>query len=451
MLALSACAGAGGLPEGAEWPHAPLPQLAKRPALPGGSPGLGTSLSPAEMRTVAGLSSAGYQRLLALDVKGFVADGDRVAHPFTVDADRCVLLLIFASRGITDVDLAVYSAEGELLALDDRLDAKPALWICAQHSRRRVYALLHAYQGAGTVRLMGFSGGVEGLAKVGEVLSTMPIRAELHNERPRGEAQVHILRVRLQRSGFRLVQDALQLQLVKAQPMATGLDAKAGHCYAVAVFSERDHGALTLRILGPTGAELRRAWTSAAEVAESRFCAPNEAQMVIETLADSPQGANATVLVFEAKAHDLRASAGLWPEDAAQQYAGKYSSSSRYPTGDNRMVAPPARLSGAWSAQLMPGQVLEQTVWLPHRGCFHLDAQPSPQLQAFQAFWVRPGSQLERSDTVCVPRAQKARLRVQAVRGTGSIECRWQQVAPVLTDDQLSEGSLYVPFDSGQR
>ena len=95
-------------------------------------------------------------------------------------------MVAIASRGVHDMDAAVYSPEGELLAADSQPDAHPTIQVCSGEQEARLYYVVHIYEGAGAYLMVPFAGGSEQLEAGARVLGGRPATARL-GERDEGD------------------------------------------------------------------------------------------------------------------------------------------------------------------------------------------------------------------------------------------------------------------------
>ena len=90
---------------------------------------------PALLEAVGAAERAGSGQA-ALVAQGLLAEGERVGAFVNVPDDECLLVMARGSASVTDVDLVLWSDEGEWLAGDERRDAEPAVILCEPHPRR---------------------------------------------------------------------------------------------------------------------------------------------------------------------------------------------------------------------------------------------------------------------------------------------------------------------------
>ena len=106
----------------------------------------------ARLETVEGLVDAAKRAgagRAAVVAQGIVLEGERAGAFVDVPEGECLLVLARGALSILDIDLVVWSDEGEWLAGDERRDAEPAVFLCPPHPRRvHVLGTVAAGQGA---------------------------------------------------------------------------------------------------------------------------------------------------------------------------------------------------------------------------------------------------------------------------------------------------------------
>jgi hypothetical protein len=81
---------------------------------------------------------------------GLTVENDWIGGFVEVPLDACVLAYARGGATVTDVDVAVYSDDGAILAVDEERDAHPTVVLCAPHPER-VYVAGHFAEGDGLV------------------------------------------------------------------------------------------------------------------------------------------------------------------------------------------------------------------------------------------------------------------------------------------------------------
>lgn len=112
----------------------------------------GALVSPSVLAEAQRLAIDSGAGALSVVASGELAAGERLGGFVEVPVDRCLLVYARASRTVQDVDVALFSDEGEVIALDEGPDAKPGVVVCPPHPAR-VYAAVHAATGRGLASL----------------------------------------------------------------------------------------------------------------------------------------------------------------------------------------------------------------------------------------------------------------------------------------------------------
>jgi len=140
VAALAACACHGS-------PATPIARGPKAPIVLGGDLDAAALLGDLPARAVQlGASPA---RVVA---SGPIGEGERVGAFVEVPADACLLGYARASSSVEDIDVIVFSDEGNPIAADEGPDSHPTVMMCPPHPDR-VYLAVHAAAGEGTVAL----------------------------------------------------------------------------------------------------------------------------------------------------------------------------------------------------------------------------------------------------------------------------------------------------------
>jgi hypothetical protein len=86
----------------------------------------------------------------SLVAAGLAVENDWIGGFVEVPLDECVLVYARGAISVTDVDVAVYSDDGAILAADEERDAHPTVVLCPPHPLR-VYVAGHLAEGEGFV------------------------------------------------------------------------------------------------------------------------------------------------------------------------------------------------------------------------------------------------------------------------------------------------------------
>lgn len=350
---------------------------------------------------------------------GFIAHGGRMTRAIDVPADTCLTLVALSTEGVGDMDAALYTADGEVLAADAQPDAHPAIQICGGSDPIRLYYVVHAYAGAGSFLMEGFSGPRSTVLRAARELGGQPALATVPGVEPAVEDLIEDLAQGLRKRGFQPIEAPLKLPLEARQRVRVGLHVAPGRCYAVAAFGVDGIDNLELRILDQHGDPLALD-TSPLAQAEVQFCAREDAQFTAETYAVAG-GGSAAMLLYQGNAHQVLPGAGLWLDKSGglSQGSGTHATVAKTVGSANtddqsRSAHPSARVTGA----LSPGQVVEQRLRLD-RGCYGLSTETAPSLVALDVQWTPEGGPMEREPHLCIREARWVRLRLSALAGQG--------------------------------
>ena len=136
-----------------------------------------------QMRAIAQQLGAAGLEADRQEFRGFLTTGARTTHKFNLPARGCATLIAIASRGVHDMDAALYSPEGDVLAVDTQPDAHPTMQVCNGDEARTIYYALQVYEGAGSFVIGMFMGEQATLERAAKVLGARPTIARLgHGE-----------------------------------------------------------------------------------------------------------------------------------------------------------------------------------------------------------------------------------------------------------------------------
>lgn len=110
-----------------------------------------TPTMPKLVEAVAAAERAGAGRAARV-AEGVLFEGERIGAFVEVPEGECVLVLARGSATVADLDLVLWSDEGEWLAGDERRDADPSVILCPPHPTR-VHAMGMVAAGRGAVSL----------------------------------------------------------------------------------------------------------------------------------------------------------------------------------------------------------------------------------------------------------------------------------------------------------
>ncbi|MDH5674981.1 MAG: hypothetical protein OEZ06_22825 [Myxococcales bacterium] len=244
------------------------------------------------------------------EVRGFLVAGSRKTHRIRVPSHRCATLVAIASRGVRDLDAALYSPEGELLASDTQPDAHPTIQLCAGERVRDLYYMLQIYEGAGSFLMVPFLGPRSALAGAGKLLGGQPAVARLDGDDPEPLDRITAFRGGLQRRGFEPQDAPLDVALSGEQSVRISLRVEPGACYTAAAFGLEGLDHIQLRVVDDEGIEVARDEAPSDEVA-AQFCADRRAEYAAEVRGQKGQGST-VFQVFRADTAVLGGVSGLW-------------------------------------------------------------------------------------------------------------------------------------------
>jgi len=378
------------------------------------------------MRSVAERLEPVGLRPSSLTLRSFVAAGERHSFPLALPAHTCATLVAVASAGVADIDAALYAPDGELLGVDAQPDSHPTLQVCALAEPRSLYYVLHAYDGAGTVLMVGFVGSRDGLEDAARVLGGQPALARGSQAEVGELDRVASFSDAVRRRGFTARAAPLGVPVDAGQAVRVGIGVRAGTCYTAAGFAQGPQGGLVLRVLDDEGHELG-ADRAALDVAAAQFCSDRVADFSVEL--SSPGGAGrAQFMLYEVDASALGDERGLWLGDSGQRavtLAGLDAlldttlAQARSDGYGERVVEQRGRLG--------PGEVQEHVLRLPEQGCSRLVLQGGRglgrlELRAHDATGrelARAMGQAGSARMHLCPPAHELRVQVTALGGQG--------------------------------
>jgi hypothetical protein len=404
----------------------------------------------ATMRAIGNqLRSAGIEASRE-SFRGFLTTGARTTSKFNVPANTCATLIAIASRAVHDMDAALYSPEGDLLAVDSQPDAHPTMQVCTGAEPRALYYALQVYEGAGTFVVAMFLGEQATLERAAKLLGARPTLARLGNAETDGPGRVAAFREGLQRRGFEPLHAPMRMQLARDQDIRVALRVKPGQCYTAAGFALEGLRDVDLRVLDDEGGEVARD-ESREEDASAQFCASRRAEYAAELRGVDGAG-TALLMVFEAEAASIGGLSGLWlgerplaraatvPLDEALAAAARRSTDDGFKPGR-------ALLTG----RLGPGEVIAQPFALAAQRCARIHAVGGPGVRKLSLIAKDTAGQTlasaeGRADTtyvhVCSATARELELQLHAAAGAGAFtlaayEAPLASVSPAGADERV--------------
>jgi hypothetical protein len=290
--------------------------------------------------------------------RGFLPPSARSAFPVEVAAAQCAVFVAIGTASMSDLDAALFTADGEPLVEDDRVSARPTLTLCAADRPIAAYLTLHAYQGAGSFIAAQFtrparSGDDLNTAFDGHHISALGQLAQLLHER-----------------GFEDAAPRLELALGDTRPVRIAFNVDAGECYTLAAEPSGGLAEVGLRLVDAKGGELADG-VAEPRISALQYCADQRAELAVEIVARRGQGV-ARIGRFRAAQALVGGARALWlleptPSEAAWSAksteaapAGKRPySSERVSLKQGQIVELERRRSSSscerWDAQLEPG------------------------------------------------------------------------------------------------
>jgi hypothetical protein len=263
-----------------------------------------------EMQTVvtamqlAGLHAGGPA------LAGFLLSGNHATLPIKIPAEQCMTIASRATRGARDVDAALYSAEGTLLALDSEPDAHPSLQACAAEGETRVYYVIQFYDGDGSFLAVPFFGPRSTLHRAAAALGGNPAFAEIVTAPEVGEDAVSAFSEGMRKRGYAAVGEPQRFEIAEGERVRENLPVEPGKCYTVAAFGGSGVSELSLRVMDDHGVELSASGEGQAHAA-TQLCARANATYALESAARAGAG-QVLLFVYRVDVMTAGGDAGLW-------------------------------------------------------------------------------------------------------------------------------------------
>ncbi len=387
--------------------------------------------------------------------RGFLTAGARATHALELPARSCFTLIAIASPGVHDMDAALYSPDGDLLAVDSQPDAHPTLQVCTGGEPHTLYYALQVYEGAGSFLMAGFLGQQSTLETAAKLLGARAAVARLGHAEPDGPGRVSAFRDGLQRRGFQPLEAPLQVTLAQKQAVRVPLVVQPGQCYTAAGFALDGLGNVDLRVLDEEGSEIARD-ASKEQDAGVQFCADRSAEFAAELRAVKGAG-NALLLMFHVDAAIIGGQSGLWLGERPLANA------SARPLGEVVAELSQRALQDGYKpgrtlrqGRLTQSEVVEQAFNLGARKCARIDAVGGPGVRRLELLATDgAGRTLARaegaSDTtyvhVCSAAGRELSLQARAEAGAGPYALRVHEaslaaLAPAGADDVVTAAML---------
>jgi hypothetical protein len=359
--------------------------------------------------------------------EGFLTTGARTTHRIELHASSCLMILAIASSGVHDMDAALYTAEGDLLATDSQPDPHPAIHICSGSMPRTLYYALQVYEGTGSFLVVGFEGASSALATVAGILDKQPVVARIGEPTTEGPDRLAAFRDGLQHRGFVPVKSPQRIALVTDQKLRVSVPVEGGVCYTVAAFAGDGQQNVDLVVLDEAGQTVARD-TSTERDASVQFCGARHAEYAAELQEVEGQG-DAVFLTLRVESAAIGGSNGLWlgerplAEASTVPLADALAAVSRRAKEDG---FPKGRT--LLTGQISPGEAIASDFTLGAKRCARIDAVGGPGVRTL-ALRVRDehsatsvgakGRAESSSVEVCAQTAHQWTLELLAVSGSG--------------------------------
>ena len=193
-----------------------------------------------------------------LVASGLAAASDWLGGFVEFPADECLVAYARAGASIADVDVAVYSDEGTLLAVDEGRDVHPAVILCAPHPPR-VYVTAHVAEGEGLVGVGASRVPKERAVSVARALGARGLVAPGSRPQDVGPGlEESIRRHRLELGGKWEEVRRVALNVDSRAPAYTAVAIDAEHCVDAFIVPGEDVGSLDAEVLDGDGRTIAR-------------------------------------------------------------------------------------------------------------------------------------------------------------------------------------------------
>jgi hypothetical protein len=263
-----------------------------------------------EIRSVSvAMRGAGWQPA-GPALAGFMLSGNHATLPIQVPVGKCVTIASRATHGARDVDAALYSADGTLLALDSEPDAHPTVQACASQTEIRAYYVIQFYEGDGSFVAVPYFGVRASIQRAATALGGRPAFAEIVAAPEVAEDPIAAFSEGLHKRGYVAVGEPRRFAISEGERVRENLPVELGQCYTVAVFGGKGIDALGVRLLDERGVE-RSASSDGQAQAATQLCVRENAVYGLESAAQSG-GGDVLVLIFRVDVVTAGGDAGLW-------------------------------------------------------------------------------------------------------------------------------------------
>jgi hypothetical protein len=241
---------------------------------------------------------------------GFLPGGNHATYALHVPADECATVVALATDNVQDVDAALYTPDGDLLAVDSESDRHPTIQVCVRESMD-FYHVLQLYDGDGSFVVLPFFGPRATLAAAAHVLGGRPAFTEAVAVRELQRNPLADLAEGLRKRGFMPLGAGESLPIAEHERVRSELPAVAGECYTVAAVGVQGLRDLGMRILDESGMALAVDNQGPHEQVAVQLCAHATAKYTVELEARAGAGAF-TLVTFHADVATAGGEENLW-------------------------------------------------------------------------------------------------------------------------------------------
>lgn len=244
---------------------------------------------------------------------GFMLAGSHATLPLVITAGACVTIVARATSGAHDIDAALYTDEGRLLALDSGASARPVVQACAVDRAVRAYYVIQFYEGDGSYVALPFHGTRAALQEARAAVGGKPAMAEIVSAPEVAEEPASAFSEGLRKRGYDAVGEPRRFKIAQGEHVRASLPVEVGQCYTVAAFGGSGITSLRLRVLDDNGEAMSVADDSQPSAA-TQLCARKTAPYAVESEAAAGAG-DVLLLVYRVDVLTAGGEAGLWLGD----------------------------------------------------------------------------------------------------------------------------------------
>lgn len=198
--------------------------------------------------------------------RGFLAPGARALLPLVLEPRTCTAIVAVASPSVADLDAALYTPDGAVLAEDDASDPRPVVRMCTGKQRLSAYLALYAFQGTGSYAAARMS-------RPRKESDPLPVADDDVSGSPEFLELVRALHNR----GYQDEGPSTRLPLVSGSPLRLAAKVVAGQCYSMVADGE----ALRLRLFDDEGFEVAQGVGEKGPAA-LQYCASRSGEFALE-------------------------------------------------------------------------------------------------------------------------------------------------------------------------